>query len=159
MYFVREKTHDRFICSTGALESCASLSQTSQWKDWKNGETTEDQDYLQTKTISKPSTTTWWQMMKVHVQGQPRKEGIKGVVCSIRFEYGTKFIGETGRTLQIRVAKYQWTVKNKNMNNGIAFHGMMNNHKIQWEQTKYLRQSHTGHRKKWKKMPCLSRKP
>ena len=64
-------------------------------------------------------------------------EDIKGVLYNIPCECGTKCVAETGHTHGIRVAEHQQAVKDKSMNNEIAFHVMVTNHQIQWEQAEF----------------------
>ena len=50
------------------------------------------------------------------VKGKPDKYDVKGVVCSIPCECGSLYIGETGRTLRIRLMENRQSVHNRDTN-------------------------------------------
>ena len=63
---------------------------------------------------------------------------MSGVIYSIPCECGAVYIGETGRTLKIRVTEHKRAVLNQNSNNGIAVHVMKTHHNIQWEEARVV---------------------
>ena len=69
-------------------------------------------------------------------QPQPPMD-IKGVVylipCS---ECSAVYIGETGRTLKVRVAEHKRAVRMGDVNNGIAVHSLKTGHSIAWDKAK-----------------------
>ena len=91
-------------------------------------------------------TTIKKRLMKV--KGKTPQEDVKGVIYSIPCECGALYIGETGRTLKIRLTEHQRAVRIRNSNNGIAVHAMETHHKIKWEEARViLKEPHLTRRK------------
>ena len=60
------------------------------------------------------------------VKGSPGMMDVKGVVYSIPGAEGSViYIGETGRTLKVRIVEHKRVVKNKDPKNGITVHVQM----------------------------------
>ena len=56
---------------------------------------------------------------------------VNGVVHSIPFaEYSATYVGETGRTLKVRMAEHRRVMKNKDPKNGIVIHVQKTAHTI-----------------------------
>ena len=73
--------------------------------------------------------------MSVHVKDQiPQK-------CMVPRSSGDmSYIGETGRTLEVRLREQQRAVKYCNSNNGIAVHANKTMHSILWNESEVLEQ-------------------
>ena len=81
-------------------------------------------------------------------QPQPPMD-IKGVVylipCS---ECSAVYIGETGRTLKVRLAEHKRAVRMGDVNNGIAFHSLKTGHSIAWDKARITdRETHWKRRR------------
>ena len=73
------------------------------------------------------------------VKGRPWMMNVKGVVYSIPCaEYSSTYVGETGRTLRVRMAEQRRAVKNKDPRKRIAMHVQKNVHTINWQEAKIL---------------------
>ena len=59
---------------------------------------------------------------------------------------GSTYVGETGRTLELRLKEHQRTVKSGQTTNGIAVHANNTHHSILWDS------AHTGTREKCKRL-------
>ena len=57
-----------------------------------------------------------------HVKNRIDEEQVKGVVYSVECGCGEKYIGETGRTMNLRMKEHQRAVKYDNTLNGISVH-------------------------------------
>ena len=83
---------------------------------------------------------------------------IKGVVYLIPFsECSAVYIGETGRTLKMRLAEHKRAVRMENVNNGIAVHSLKTGHSIAWDKTKITHRE-THWQREGSKKPSGSRR-
>ena len=59
-------------------------------------------------------------------------EKVKRVVYKVNCSCGSTYVGEIGRTLEIRLKEHQRVVKSRQTNNGIPVHANSTQHNIQW---------------------------
>ena len=86
--------------------------------------------------------------MLTNVKNRPPAEKVKGVVYQVKCSCGSAYIGETGRTLEIRLKEHQRAVKNRQTTNGIAVHANSTHHSILWDSAEVVcRESHWHKRK------------
>ena len=69
----------------------------------------------------------------LNVKSKRNMDKVKGVVYKIDCECGHTYIGETGRTMEVRMKEHKWAVRYDDVNNGIAVHANRTRHSIQWE--------------------------
>ena len=69
---------------------------------------------------------------------------------SVECGCGEKYIGETGRTMNLRMKEHQRAVKYDNTLNGISVHANTTRHAIAWETNKVLHKE-----KDWNKRKVL----
>ena len=73
----------------------------------------------------------------VRLKNRVPEEKKKGVVYEVPcLDCQQVYRGETGRTLQKRMAEHKTAVKNGNQNNGIAVHVWNSDQRIDWEEAK-----------------------
>ena len=82
------------------------------------------------------------------VKERPGMMDVKGVVYSIPCtECSATYVGETGRTLRVRVVDHSRAVKNKDPKNGIAMHVQETARTINWQEARILgREDNWGRR-------------
>ena len=82
------------------------------------------------------------------VKERPGMMEVKGVVYFIPCaECSTTYIGETGRTLKVRMAEHRRAVENKDYKKGIAMHFQNTAHTINWQEARILvREENLGRR-------------
>ena len=74
------------------------------------------------------------------VKNKPAEEKVKGVVYQVDCSCGDTYIGETGRTLEVRLMEHMRAVKTQQSTNGIAVHVKETGHDIQWNNAQVLEQ-------------------
>lgn len=65
-------------------------------------------------------------------------EKVKGVVYKVECCCGSTCIGETNRTLEVRLKEHKRAVKTDNRNNGIAVHANDTWHSIEWNKAEVI---------------------
>ena len=95
------------------------------------------------------------------VKGRPGMLDVKGVVYSIPCaDCSTTYIGETGRTLKVRMAEHKRAVKSKDPLNGIAVHVQKTAHNINWQEARILaRENNWGIRRVLEALEIQQRRP
>ena len=68
-----------------------------------------------------------------NVKNKTPAEKVKGVVYRVNCSCGSTYMGETGRTLELRPKEHQRAVKSRQTSNGIAVHANSTQHSIQWD--------------------------
>ena len=74
----------------------------------------------------------------VRVKNKAEPSNIKGVVYQIGCNCGEQYIGETGRTLAVRIKEHKSAVNRDDSNNGISVHANSTCHDINWESAKVV---------------------
>ena len=75
----------------------------------------------------------------VHVKGQIMADKQKGVVYRVNCNTCNQtYIGETGRTLKVRLKEHHRAVNVSDANNGIAVHANEHDHPVDWSSAKIL---------------------
>ena len=70
------------------------------------------------------------------------------------------YIGETGRTLKVRMAEHKRAVKSKDPLNGIAVHVQKTAHNINWQEARILaRENNWGRRRVLEALEIQQRRP
>ena len=84
------------------------------------------------------------------VKGSPGMMDVKGVVCSIPCAEGSViYIGETRRTLKVRMEEHKREVKSKDPKNGSTVHVQKTEYIINWQEARILaREDNWGRFKK-----------
>ena len=72
------------------------------------------------------------------VENRPAEEKLKGVVYKADSNCGSTYIGDTNRTLDVRLKQHKRAVRNHQDNNGIAVHVGKTGHDIQWDRAQVL---------------------
>ena len=87
---------------------------------------------LGVKAIFKPQSTMQQQLVRVKqkMPEEKKKEVVYQVPCK---DCPKVYIGETKRTLKIRISEHKQAVKKGDEKNGIAVHAHTTNHNINWE--------------------------
>ena len=95
------------------------------------------------------------------VKGRPGMLDVKGVVYSIPCaDCPATYIGETGRTLKVRMAEHKRAVKSKDPLNGIAVHVQKTAHNINWQEARILaRENIWGKRRVLEALEIQQRRP
>lgn len=79
------------------------------------------------------------------------EEKIKGVVYKVECSCGSTYIGETGRTLEIRLKEHKRAVEKGDNKNGIAVHAnKFPSHIIQWNTCTVLEQEQNWYKRRVK---------
>ena len=77
-----------------------------------------------------------WTVFPVPVPPNQRKSVVYQIPCS---DSGTMYVGQTGRTLQVRKKEHVWALTNSDsMTSVLAEHTMDTMHKIAWEDAEVL---------------------
>ena len=84
----------------------------------------------------------------MHVKNKTPKERVAGVVYKVDCCCGQTYIGETGRSMEVRMKEHQRAVRQDNTNNGIAVHANNTMHNILWESAQILHRETHWHRRK-----------
>ena len=94
-------------------------------------------------------------------KGRPGMLDVKGVVYSIPCaDCSATYIGETGRTLKVRMAEHKRVVKSKDPLNGIAVHVQKTAHNINWQEARILaRENNWGRRRVLEALEIQQRRP
>ena len=93
--------------------------------------------HLGIRTLFKTQGTLRQTLMKVKTPNDRLKK--KGVVYRIPCKHCNKFyIGETGRTVQKRIAEHKTTVRKGDRNNGVAVHAWDTQHEVDWEKVEVI---------------------
>ena len=84
------------------------------------------------RTIFKSQGTLRQRLMKVKIKDPElkKKEVVYKIPCR---DCDAAYIGETGRSLQKRIAEHKYAVKTNNRKNGIAVHAWDNDHRPDWD--------------------------
>ena len=95
------------------------------------------------------------------MKGRPGMLDVKGVVYSIPCaDCSATYIGETGRTLKVRMAEHKRAVKSKDPPNGIAVHVQKTAHNINWQEARILaRENNWGRRRVLEALEIQQRRP
>ena len=84
----------------------------------------------------------------VQVKNKVKYDQKNGVVYKVDCECGQTYIGETGRSMEVRMKEHRRAVLQDNKNNGIAVHANNTMHDIQWSSAEVLHsESHWYKRK------------
>ena len=87
---------------------------------------------LNIQTVFKSNGTLRQALMRV--KSQRPEELRRGVVYEVPCsECNTKYISETGRSLQERLKEHKYAVKTANMKNGIAAHAWNHHYRVEWD--------------------------
>lgn len=81
-------------------------------------------------------------------QRRPPAEKVKGVVYKVNCSCGSTYMGETHRTLEVRLKEHQRVVKSRQTNNGIAVHANNTQYSIQWDSAEVVCQEMHWHKRK-----------
>ena len=65
-------------------------------------------------------------------------EKSKGVIYKVECTCGSTYVGETHRTLEVRMKEHKRAVKNNNRNNGIAVYANDTEHSSDWEKAEVI---------------------
>ena len=84
----------------------------------------------------------------VHVKRKIPIEQIAGVVYKVDCSCGQAYVGETGRSMDIRMKEHQRAVRQDSSNNGIAVHANKTMHSIQWDSAQVIHRETHWHRRK-----------
>ena len=84
------------------------------------------------------------------VKNKPAEEKVKGVVYQVDCSCGDTYIGETGRTLEVRLMEHMRAVKTQQSTNGIAVHVKETGHDIQWNNAQVLEQEPMWWKRRYK---------
>ena len=74
----------------------------------------------------------------------------QGVVYKVNCSCGNTYIGETGRTLDVRLKEHRRAVKMNNKSNGIAVHTNSTSHDIDWDSVEVIDQEQNWIKRKIK---------
>ena len=85
-----------------------------------------------------------------NVKGRPTREKVKGVVYKVDCSCGNTYIGETGRTLGVRLKEHKRAVRMDQPNNGIAVHANKTRHDILWDSAEVLEQETNWTKRRFK---------
>lgn len=107
------------------------IHQRTQWKHWERLQTAEHQISLFRSQRTLHSLLT-------RVKNKPAKEKVKGVIYRVHCSCGYTYVGETSRTLEIRLKEHKRTVRTDQSNNGIAVHANKTWHSILWDSAEVL---------------------
>ena len=103
--------------------------------------------YETSAKVLRGSAKTWiWTLYSGHarrtqrtiltsVKNKPAEEKVKGVVFQVDCSCGNPYIGETGRTLEVRLKDHR---RVQQSTNGIAVHVKETGHDIQWNSAQVL---------------------
>ena len=87
---------------------------------------------LGVRVICKSQNNLRQTLMKVKSTRPDDKK--KGVIYEVPCaECNCVYVGETGRSLEMRLKEHRYAVKTKDSRNGIAVHADTNNHEVDWE--------------------------
>ena len=87
---------------------------------------------LGVKLVFKPKRTLRQELMRVKTRTPEEK--LRGVVYKVPCsDFNAVYVGETKRTLKVRLSEHRQAVKSGNTNNGIAVHVQDSNHTIDWK--------------------------
>ena len=86
----------------------------------------------------------------MRVKNKVEPFNIKGVVYQIGCNCGEQYIGETGRTLAVRMKEHKSAVNRDDSNNGISVHANSTCHDINWEGAKVIEVEENWKRRKYK---------
>ena len=75
---------------------------------------------------------------------------MKGVVYKVDCDCGDTYIGETNRTLEVRLKEHKRAVKTQLSNNGIAVHVNKTGHDIQWNSAQVIEQEPMWWKRRYK---------
>ena len=84
------------------------------------------------------------------VKSRTEEEKIKGVIYRVQCSCGDTYIGETGRTMDVRLKEHKRAVKTNNQNNGIAVHANKTRDDIQWDSVEVLERESNLYKRKFK---------
>lgn len=92
---------------------------------------------LGVKVICKSQHTLRQTLMKVKsTRPDDRKKGVVyEVPCA---DCNCVYVGETGRSLEMRLKEHRYAVKTMDTNNGVAVHAWTNDHHVNWEAAKVI---------------------
>ena len=99
---------------------------------------------LGVKAVFKPARTLRQTLMRVKTRIPEEKK--RGVVYKVPCkECHQTYIGETKRTLKVRLSEHKQAVKRGDPKNGIAVHAHESNHTIDWDGARVKRSGMTGY--------------
>ena len=104
--------------------------------------------HLDIKFVFKSTRTL--RSLLTKVKTRTVKEKIKGVIYRVMCSCGDTYVGETGRTLDVRLKEHKRAVRMDNQNNGIAVHANKTLHAIQWDSAEVLEQESNWYKRKFK---------
>ena len=104
--------------------------------------------HLNVKLVFKSTRTL--RSLLTKVKSRTVREKIKGVIYIVKCSCGDTYVGETGRTLDVRLKKHKRAVKMDNQNNGIAVHANKTLHDIQWDSAEVLERKSNLYKRKFK---------
>ena len=84
------------------------------------------------------------------VKDNPAEEKVKGVVYKIDCSCGDTYIGETGRTLKVRLKEHKRAVCTQLSTNGIAVHVNQTGHDIEWNSAQVLERESKWWKRRYK---------
>ena len=92
---------------------------------------------LGVRVICKSQNNLRQTLMKVKsTRPEDKKKGvIYEVPCA---ECDCVYVGETGRSLEMRLKEHRYAVRTKDSRNGIAVHADTNNHEVDWDAAKVI---------------------
>ena len=96
---------------------------------------------LGVKVICKSQHTLRQTLIKVKSTrpGNRKKGVVYEVPCA---DCDCVYVGETGRSLEMRLKEHKYAVKNNDTNNGIAVHAWDNGHHVDWDAAKVVAVEH-----------------
>ena len=99
---------------------------------------------LGVKTVFKPARTLKQTLMRVKTNIPEEKK--TGVIYEVPCEECPQtYIGETKRTLKVRLSEHKQAVKHGDPKNGIAVHAHESNHRIDWDGARVRRSGMTSY--------------
>lgn len=72
----------------------------------------------------------------------------KGIIYDVKCKCGEHYIGETGKTAEYRLSRHKYAVKNGDISNGPANHGLICSFQMDWESMVTLEQESRWNKRK-----------
>ena len=88
---------------------------------------------LGVKVISKSQDTLIHSLKVKATRPEKKRRVVYEVPCR---DCNSVYVGETGRSLEIRLKEYKYAVKMGDTKNGIAVHAWTNEHQVEWDAAK-----------------------